>query len=302
MVAPGWDHHPTPEANDCARSFATRVDHPKGASQLALPTNKGMHRSASINILKAVIAPFDHMEQSARRAATRVILGRKQNPIAAHPQSKGIPKPFGDPADIPTRFGAVKHTPLAPTHKRLAIAATKRPVFAKVLAERENQPTIGMPSHPAQAVVRIVGQRIEPCDRFLGIPHPIVVGILHPQNPIALGDIKPTVGPPEQLHRRFGLVVKHPSVFSFGVKNQNLVKLRPLIARRSKMGMAGNHPNVPLRVQVDPGRSDQFRMLGQPFDSYPRYRCLYPRGSLVRRLLGRRCFQGQSQKQPRNPT
>jgi hypothetical protein len=115
VIAPGRDHDTCSEADDRAGALAARVDHPQSSSEFSIPTDKWMHRGAPIDILESVIAPLDHVQKSARRPASWIILCSKKYAVTSHPQSERVPKALGDSTQSMAFFGAMKNTSLAST-------------------------------------------------------------------------------------------------------------------------------------------------------------------------------------------
>ena len=69
-----------------------------------------MFAAAAVAELIAVVASWPHVEQSAGRAAVRVVVYREHSASGIETESKRIPKPSGQPFELCPVAGAPKET------------------------------------------------------------------------------------------------------------------------------------------------------------------------------------------------
>ena len=140
------------------------------------------------------------------------------------------------------------------------LAGGEGPVFTEVLAQGKDKAAIRMPGHSAETVVRVVGDGVERRDVFFEIRLAIAVAVFNPQNAPAFGQIDPTVGAEDELHRGCRFIVKDAAIFAFFVKNEDLVLFRPRVAFGWEVGVAGDQVNGPIVSDIDPRGGHEIRM------------------------------------------
>ena len=88
MIAPGGDQQSAAvflgegggiEMDDLARRFARAVHHGQGAEEFAVPGDERMDAGASVFVTVPVITVLHHMQQSAWRAVSGVVVDSKDS-------------------------------------------------------------------------------------------------------------------------------------------------------------------------------------------------------------------------------
>ena len=294
VITPARDHHTTAQLHHRAGAFTTGVDHAQRAAQLPIPGDKGMHRRTAIHPLKAIVRALHDLEQAAGRAAAGIIFSRKDLPILPHQQTKGIPETERDTAHVFPIGRAAEDAAFTTALHLAAIPGGERPVLAEIFPQGEHQAAIRMPGHAAEAVVRVIRQRVQRRQIFLQIAHTIAIRILHPQQAITLSQVQPAIRAAFHMHRGIRLIVKNAAVFAIGIEDQDLIMLRALIALRAEMRVTGRQPDAAFFIHVDPRRRHQIRMLRQQRQLHAGLQHLHLRrhlsghvGGLRRRRAGR---------------
>ncbi|MFO1438505.1 MAG: hypothetical protein U1F81_09285 [Verrucomicrobiaceae bacterium] len=120
-----------------------------------------------------------------------------------------------------------------------------------------------MPGHAAEAVVRIIGDRVERGEVFLGVTGAVAIAVLHTQDAVALGEVNPALGAAFDMHRGIGLVVEDAAVFAVGIENENLIVLRAVVAFWPMMRVACGEPDASFFIDINAGGRDEIGMLGE---------------------------------------
>jgi hypothetical protein len=214
------------------------MNHSKGSTQFAIPCHKGMHRSATVDVLEAVVRTFNDMQQPARRSATGIILGGKHDSIAPHHQSERIPKTTRDTTQAVPVACDVEDSTFSLSSKLAIVGSSQGPIFAEVLPKGKQQASIVVPRHTTQSVVWVVGEGIKRSDGLLYISHTIPIGVFDSEDSIALCQVNPSIFAEQELHRRLGLIVENLLVLTITIEDQYLILAWTCVAIGRKMGMA----------------------------------------------------------------
>ena len=94
-----------------------------------------------------------------------------------------------------------------------------------------------MPGHAAEAVVRVVRERVHGGEVFFQITDSVLVGVLHAQDAVALREIDPAIGAALDMHGGIRFVVKNAAVFAILVEHHHLVMRWSRITRRPEVGV-----------------------------------------------------------------
>ena len=138
-----------------------------------------------------------------------------------------------------------------------------------------------MPGHAGQAVVRIVGHRLERDDPFLEVGRAVSVAVPQPDDAAAFGEVHPGSFPPrivrgaaslrreEQVHRGRG-AAREDMAAAARTDHDHLVMFGALVSGRPEVRVAGDDPDASGAVDVDARGRDDVGMLADELEAHAR--------------------------------
>ena len=118
--------------------------------------------------------------------------------------------------------------------------------------------------------MRVVRDRRQRDDIFFLVRYTVPIRILDAEDAVTLRKIDPAILAQLQVHRLVRLRVEDPAVLAVLIEDQDLVVDWTSVSRWTEVGVAGDSPEVALRVDVESRWRGEIRMLDQQgqFDAW----------------------------------
>ena len=230
-----------------------------------------MNRFATIDPLEAVVGAFVNAQKTTGRAATRVVVDREDLAIGANHDAERIPETLGDAAELGAIRLAGEDAPFSATREFNAIGSGEHPIFAEVLTEGEDQIAGRCPRQAREAVVRVVRDRRQRDHVLFLVGDAVAIRILDAEDAVTLRKIDPAVLAQLQVHRLVRLRVEDPTVLPVLVEDKDFVVDRADVSRWAEVGVAGDRPEVALRVDVEARRRGEIRVFDEKGEFQSRF-------------------------------